>query len=202
MCPLTVLRCLRCSPHLPLHSLISISDLSDRATGVLEDDAGTPSSLDDKWVSMMIRSPATLYTLLYTAAAHYAAVYCKSSDQHIHQTLWFLKGKSLASIQNLTSDLSTSMSDTVISAEIEMASCEAMFGSRDEYHIHMRGIQISVEKRGGLDILGFDGLLKRRILCVDSICASDFPCRKYFSEENPSPDDRYGSIKFQKPLVQ
>lgn len=48
-----------------------------------------------------------------------------------------------------------------------MASYEAMFGSLENYGIHMKGLSRVVGLRGGLTTLGFNGLLHRIVVWID-----------------------------------
>ena len=59
--------------------------------------------------------------------------------------------------------------DTVIGAVTKMASYEAMFGTNDQhaFRTHMRGLAGMIKSRGGLEMLGLDGLLMRMVLWVD-----------------------------------
>lgn len=98
------------------------------------------------------------------------------------QILLQLKQQTLVSINTLIRDTPPGepMSDIVIAAVVEMASYESMFGSPTTYHTHMRGLQDMVIGRGGLQKLGFDGLLMRMILWVDMTGAFTLNSPAYF----------------------
>jgi hypothetical protein len=48
-----------------------------------------------------------------------------------------------------------------------MASYEAMFGSFENYNVHMQGLVRAISLRGGFATLGLDGLLYRIVVWVD-----------------------------------
>ena len=136
---------------------------------------------------MVITSPATLYIVLLTAASHYAAFNGMLPSADTQSILLYLKQVTLTSINALIRDTpaNTPMSDTIIGAVAKMASYEAMFGTASLYHTHMRGLQNMIKGRGGLHMLGLDGLLMRMVLWIDINSAFLLNSQAYFLPSMP-----------------
>ncbi|KAL9125854.1 MAG: hypothetical protein Q9217_004999 [Psora testacea] len=156
--------------------------LKNLAVDIPELDAGTPFILRSKWFPMVITSPATLYVVLLTAASHYTGFNSLLPQKHIQSTLLHLKQQTLTSINALirSTPKDEPMSDSIIGAVAKMASYEAMFGSATLYHTHMRGLQNMIGARGGLEVLGLDGLLMRMVLWIDINSAFLLNSKAYF----------------------
>ena len=164
-----------------------MQDLKNMAVDIPELDAGTPFILRLKWFPMVITSPATLYIVLLTAASHYAASNSLLPRNHIQSILLHLKQQTLTSINALirATPKDEPMSDAIIGAVAKMASYEAMFGSGTLYHTHMRGLQNMIRARGGLEVLGLDGLLMRMVLWIDINSAFLLKSKAYFLPSHP-----------------
>ena len=131
---------------------------------------------------MVITEPAILNVVLLTAASHYAA---DRSMPDAKQCLYGLKHEAIAETQKLLLQNVGMINDQVIGAVAKLASYEAMFGEREQYHIHMRALVRMVEMRGGLLALGLDGLLMRMVLGIDLNSAFLLGCPVYFKPAFP-----------------
>ena len=92
-----------------------------------------------------------------------------------------LKGFVIMAVNHALEDPTRSCSDQLIFAVANLAIFEAVFGSPDVYHVHMRGLSRMLRLRGGLPRLGFDGYLQKVLLWYDSNCASLMGCDPYFA---------------------
>ncbi|BAE60722.1 unnamed protein product [Aspergillus oryzae RIB40] len=59
------------------------------------------------------------------------------------------------------------VNDALIGAIAKMGSYEAMYGDMASYSVHMRGLTRAVGMRGGLSMLGLNGLLRRIVVWID-----------------------------------
>jgi hypothetical protein len=93
-----------------------------------------------------------------------------------------LKGFVIMAVNHALEDPIRSCSDQLIFAVANLAIFEAVFGSPDVYHVHMRGLSRMLRLRGGLPRLGFDGYLQKVLLWYDSNCANLMGCDPYFAD--------------------
>ena len=128
---------------------------------------------------MVITESALLNIVLLTAASHYAS---DRSMPNAKQFLYSLKHEAISATNRLLlhQQNASMLNDQVIGAVAKLASYEAMFGEREQYHTHMRALVRMVEMRGGLLKLGLDGLLMRMVLWIDLNSAFLLGCAVYF----------------------
>ena len=157
-------------------------DLSNLATDIPELDAGHPGLLRSRWFPMVITESALLNIVLLTAASHYASSRLMPNTK---QCLYSLKHEAISATNKLLLQNVAMINDQVIGAVAKLASYEAMFGEREQYHTHMRALVRMVEMRGGLLALGLDGLLMRMVLWIDLNSAFLLGCPVYFKTTIP-----------------
>ena len=98
------------------------------------------------------------------AAANYASVN-KVTDlgNHILQ----LKHEAITAINTALQHEPQTVSDGMVGAVAKMASFEAMYGDMASYRLHMEGLCRMLTVRGGMDMLGLGGLLRRIVVWID-----------------------------------
>ena len=166
--------------------LISSADLTNLATDIPELDAGNRGILRSRWYPMVLTADATFNIVLLTAASHFAVFNNLIGNQKIKETLLYLKCQTYAAVNLLIRNSSSEIhSDALIGAVAKLASYEAMFGSPELYHLHIRNLQIMINQRGGLDTLGLDGLLQRMVLWIDINSAFLLNSTAYFLPKVP-----------------
>ena len=131
---------------------------------------------------MVITESALLNIVLLTAASHYASNRLMPDAK---QYLYSLKHEAISATNKLLQNLGKKVNDQFIGAVAKLASYEAMFGEREQYHTHMRALVRMVEMRGGLLALGLDGLLMRMVLWIDLNSAFLLGCPVYFRATVP-----------------
>ena len=135
---------------------------------------------------MVITADATFNVVLLTAASHYAIFHGLIGNSHIKEMLLYLKCQTYAAVNQLISTSSPELhSDSLIGAVAKLASYEAMFGTPELYHLHIRNLQVMINARGGLDTLGLDGLLQRMVLWIDINSAFLLNSAAYFLPRVP-----------------
>ncbi|KAG8533490.1 uncharacterized protein KY384_002273 [Bacidia gigantensis] len=183
-------------PEKPYIPMLVDHYLSNIAVNIPELDAGTPYILRLKWFPMVITSPSTLYIVLLTSASHFAAFNNLLPRSEIQMILLNLKQATFNAINKEIRDANARaesagvrgggyMADTIIGAVAKMASYEAMFGKKELFHTHMRGLWSMVQGRGGLGSLGLDGLLERMVLWIDINSAFLLDSKPYFEPRRP-----------------
>lgn len=100
------------------------------------------------------------------AVSHYASL--QSHPISMKTDLLGLRCEAVSSInRSLEGQLPEAVHDALIGAIAKMASYEAMFGSLENYNIHMQGLVRVITLRGGLISLGLNGLLSRIVVWID-----------------------------------
>jgi len=137
---------------------------------------------------MVITETALLNIILLTAAFHYAS--SVAVIPRAKTSLYYLKHEAITAINRLIASTNKSggvvvVDDRTVGAVAKMASFEAMFGEREQYHTHMRALVHLVALRGGLEALGLGGLLARIVLWIDLNAAFLLNCPVYFKPARP-----------------
>lgn len=135
---------------------------------------------------MVITETALLNVVLLTAASHYAS--SVALIPRAKTSLFYLKHEAITAVNRLIASSSKSggvVDDQTVGAVAKMASFEAMFGEREQYHTHMRALVHLVGLRGGLEALGLGGLLARMVLWIDLNAAFLLNCPVYFKPARP-----------------
>ncbi|PNS18413.1 hypothetical protein CAC42_6230 [Sphaceloma murrayae] len=153
---------------------------------------GQEGNLRKQWIPLTMTDPAAFYAIMLMAATAYSCL----NVQLAHAiNLMALKGKALAAINQALSDPKRRFNDATIAGIMKMASYEAAFGNTEVFHAHMDGLERIVRMRGGLPELGWDGLLERMILWVDTNASHALGCGWKFDEKwtpvtvgHPAPD--------------
>lgn len=100
------------------------------------------------------------------AVSHYASL--QSHPISMKTDLLGLRCEAVSSInRRLEGQLPEAIHDALIGAIAKMASYEAMFGSLENYNIHMQGLVRVITLRGGLISLDLNGLLSRIVVWID-----------------------------------
>lgn len=158
----------------PYQKLMS-EDLVSMAVDIPElDQPGNRGLLRTRWFPLVMTEPSLFLVIMLIAASHHATMQ-QQHDNQDHQdrklNILTLRCEAVHAInQALTTHReATPHNDALIGAIAKMASYEAMFGSRDAYTVHMRGLRQVVGLRGGLDCLEevMGGLLRRIVVWID-----------------------------------
>ena len=111
---------------------------------------------------MVMTEAATFHVIMLLAASHLALVRKLEGDG---PKILQMKSNAIASVRRaLTADGPT---DQLIGAVVKMASYEAMFGNQDSFQLHMAGLLKMVDMRGGLSLLGLNGMLAKMCVWID-----------------------------------
>ncbi|KAL1963406.1 hypothetical protein VTN77DRAFT_8422 [Rasamsonia byssochlamydoides] len=146
---------------------------------------GMAYRLQTVWMRNAFADACLFHTTLYAASAHLDAL-CGRTNNPVtlsHQT---------AVIQlvnrRLASEDGPDLDDATIAAIVPLAYWEHIKGNLELAQLHMQGLLQMVRARGGLDKLGFDGLLAGMILLTAISNAIVFDCTPAFSASNLSLD--------------
>lgn len=135
---------------------------------------------------MVITAEATANVVLLTAASHYTIFHQLAGDPKMKQILLYLRCQTYAAVQRLIGESSAKTRDDILIGSVaKLASYEAMFGTPELYHLHIRNLQIMIQEKGGLDSLGLGGLLQRMVLWIDINSAFLLNSSAYFLPSVP-----------------
>lgn len=161
---------------------------------------GKPGLLRTTWFPLVLTEPALFRVIILLAASHYASL--QGGIGSLRTNLLGLRYEAVLSInRSLAAQWPDSTDDALIGAIAKMASYEAMFGSLENYYIHMQGLSTAISLRGGLTSLGLNGLLHRIVLWIDRNAAFlhgstlYFPagtCRSGETSSDPNPGQFLG----------
>ncbi|TKX19793.1 fungal specific transcription factor domain-containing protein 60 [Elsinoe australis] len=153
---------------------------------------GQEGNMKKQWIPLTMTDPAAFYAITLMAATAYS--YLDTKLAHAIN-LMHLKGKALAAINEALSDPKRATNDATVAGILKMASYEAAFGNTDFFHSHMNGLEQIIRMRGGFDNLGWDGLLERMIIWVDTNASHALGCGWKFDDDkwkpsldHPAPD--------------
>ena len=158
------------------------------ATAISETDADIPFLLHQCWSPLVMTSYANLYVAVLIAVTpdvtgnrFLEIAYTRSIN---------LRAFKQATLKSITYEIYSSpsgepKSDSSIGAVARLAGYEATFGTASRYHIHIKGLVTMIRQRGGLESLGFDGLLMRMIQIIDIVSAYILGCKTYFQTMGP-----------------
>ncbi|KAL4895884.1 hypothetical protein BDV59DRAFT_145643 [Aspergillus ambiguus] len=151
-------------PYMPL---LVDNYLMSMAVDIPElDQPGNRGLLRSSWFPLVMTEPALFLVILLLSASHYASVQANSTDLRLN--LLNLRWEAVRAINDaLVGQAPEAVSDALLGAIAKMASYEAMFGSMENYRVHMRGLSRAVALRGGLSSLGLNGLLRRIVVWID-----------------------------------
>ncbi|KAJ5088407.1 hypothetical protein N7456_012023, partial [Penicillium angulare] len=168
--------------HYLIHMAVDIPEL---------DQPGNRGLLRTSWFPLVMTEPALFSVIMLLAASHYASLQEKPSTMKMD--LLGLRSEAITSINNRLEHYHGPdfIHDALIGAIAKMASYEAMFGSLENYNIHMQGLERIIGIRGGLNSLGLNGLLHRIVVWIDRNAAflhgsaMYFPYATFVSAPNP-----------------
>ena len=131
------------------------------------------------WMPFLFTDPALISAIVLMAVVHKLS--CAGSTSPSVDVLR-LRGFVIGAINQALADPQRSCSDQLIVGVANMAIYEAVFGSRDYYHIHMEGLMRILRLRGGVSNLGLNGYLQLVLLWNDNNCANLLGCEPYISK--------------------
>ncbi|KAJ5290694.1 uncharacterized protein N7443_010947 [Penicillium atrosanguineum] len=165
--------------HYLLHMAVDIPEL---------DLPGNHGLLRTSWFPLVMTDPALFSVIMLLAASHYASLQDHPTSMRLD--LLGLRYEAVSSInRGFETPLSETINDALIGAIAKMASYEAMFGSLDNYNVHMHGLARVISLRGGLASLGLNGLLKRIVIWIDHNAAFLHGSAMYFAESSFMPGE-------------
>ncbi|KAE8147708.1 hypothetical protein BDV25DRAFT_28699 [Aspergillus avenaceus] len=141
--------------------------LMDMAVDIPElDQPGNKGLLRTSWFPLVMTERALFLVIMLLAASHYAALNDRSMEMKMN--LLSLRYDAIQAINSaLKYQHPECVDDALIGAIAKMGSYEAMFGTMDNYSVHMKGLRRAVGLRGGLTALGLNGLLRRIVVWID-----------------------------------
>lgn len=147
-----------------------------------------------QWWPLITAEPAALLTVLLSSASNYCRMHGQTG---LEPEILRLKGDALRAINQAFDDEQRRLSDGLLLAAAEMASFEAINGSRDSFSTHMNGLGQMVALRNGLASLGLHGLLRRIIIWIDLNSSNLLQTARYFPGETysavPSPNSDHSA---------
>ncbi|KAL2865101.1 uncharacterized protein BJX67DRAFT_383099 [Aspergillus lucknowensis] len=162
------------------------------------DQLGNRGLLRTDWFPLVMSERALFLVIILLAASNYASVQRERLDMRMD--LLALRCEAVQAVNEaLELEHPGSISDALVGAIAKMASYEAMYGSLDNYTVHMQGLEQAVELRGGLASLGLRGLLRRIVIWIDrngaflNGSALHFP-GETFAPGQPLPDPNPGNF--------
>lgn len=156
--------------HYLVHMAVDIPEL---------DLPGHHGLLRTTWFPLVMTEPALFSVIILLAASHYASLQGDPGNMRIN--LLSLRYEAVASINRILDvQRPETTHDALIGAIAKMASYEAMFGSLENYDIHMQGLARAISLRGGLTSLGLNGLLHRIVIWIDRNAAFLHGSAMYF----------------------
>lgn len=157
---------------------------------------GNHGLLRTRWFPLVMTEPALFSVIMLLAASHSASLQGDTGRQRAN--LLALRYEAVSSI-NLSLEVQQlgTVGDALVGAIAKMASYEAMFGSLEDYHIHMQGLTRVISLRGGFTSLGLNGLLHRIVIWIDRNAAFLHGSAMYFPIDafvlgKPFPDPNPG----------
>lgn len=114
--------------------------------------------------TISVTEAATMYAVLLMAASHYCVM--NPSKAALYDLL-ALKARALSEINAAMSQPGRAITDAMIGAVAKMAAYEAVFGDSAVFAAHMKGLHQMLELRGGLGVLGLNGLLERMLVWIN-----------------------------------
>lgn len=136
------------------------------AVEIPELDQSVKGSLRTTWFPLVMTDPALFLVIVLLAASHYTSV--RGQSEEMKMRLLNLRYEAIQAVnQGLENERPENLSDALVGAIAKMASYEAMFGTMDNYNVHMHGLRRAVAMRGGLSSLGLGGLLRRMVVWID-----------------------------------
>ncbi|KAJ9486940.1 hypothetical protein VN97_g6386 [Penicillium thymicola] len=146
---------------------------------------GNHGLLRTAWFPLVMTDPALFSVIMLLAASHYASL--QGSPGSMKIDLLGLRYEAVLSInRSLEFQQPQTVHDALIGAIAKMASYEAMFGSLENYYIHMQGLARLIGLRGGLTSLGLNGLLHRIVVWIDRNSAFLYASPMYFLVDTTS----------------
>jgi len=135
------------------------------AVNVPELDLGLPGLLRESWFRFVLADPTTFHATILLAASSYVSVNGRTSDV---PDLAHLKQRAVQAVRSDLQNYERLDTDHLVSAVVKLACHEAIYGTYSLYEIHMKAVAMLLSRRGGLNSLGLNGLLKRMCLWVES----------------------------------
>ncbi|KAK4898812.1 hypothetical protein LTR27_003543 [Elasticomyces elasticus] len=122
---------------------------------------------------------APYHAVMLVATSHYGR--SRGAQAHMIDPLQ-LRGMAIREINRALEDSVRATSDHLIAAVAHLAYFEALCGNRDAFNTHMTGLLRIVSMRGGLPMLGLNGLLERLLLWIDANATHLLGTRLYFDK--------------------
>ncbi|PWY94815.1 hypothetical protein BO94DRAFT_285155 [Aspergillus sclerotioniger CBS 115572] len=177
-------------PRLVDHYLVSMAvDIPEL------DQPGNRGLLRTSWFPLVMTEPALFLVIMLLAASHHASVNPQSPE--IKLNLLSLRCEAVRAVNKALGEQQGGLDDALVGAIAKMASYEAMFGSMNDFGVHMQGLLRAVDLRGGLSSLGLNGLLRRIVVWIDRNAAFLHGSMLYFPNATfvpgqPLPDPNPG----------
>ena len=142
------------------------------------DQPGNAGLLRSRWYPCVLSHTSTFTVVLLLSAANYitnlsppclagGGILGFASVDAFRLHLKDLHHAAIIAINDALRDPRRRLSDEVVGAVAKMASFEAMHGDVASYRMHMSGLRLMLDMRGGLGSLGLGGLLRRMVVWID-----------------------------------
>jgi hypothetical protein len=117
----------------------------------------------ETWINEALNDSALFQATLLPSAAHYALFYDGDLAESFH-----LFDQTTQTVYRRLGDPEQGTSDATLAAVICLSFVENVLGNSAASSVHMNGLHRMVELRGGLQALGFKGVLQRMVLWADN----------------------------------
>lgn len=137
------------------------------------DQPGNRGLLRTSWFPLVMTEPALFLVIMLLASSNHVSVRPQppydDDNGAVKRRLLGLRCEAMrATVQALAlQSAKHNVNDAIIGAIAKLASYEAMFGTVENYRVHMQALTQAVRLRGGLDSLGLNGLLRRIVVWID-----------------------------------
>lgn len=126
------------------------------------------------------KDPAFLATAVLVATGHLLTVRGAPVSQNTISSIYELRNFVIRTINTAIQDPTRALSISLLAAVLIIASNEALQGSAENYHIHMKGLVKMINLRGGLSRLNDEQQFMREfIIWQDTNVATVMGCRPY-----------------------
>ncbi|CZR56053.1 uncharacterized protein PAC_05941 [Phialocephala subalpina] len=151
-----------------------------------------PVNPKDKWFSYAITDPALFHVTMLHAVMHHALVHGEEGGE---EEALALKSEAISLVNRKLEDPVEGISDVTIAVVANLVQFENQSGNIELSSVHMRGLQRMIALRGGLNVLGLAGVLRRKILWGDLLNATLAGTEPQFSLSSAATtSDPYASL--------
>ena len=122
----------------------------------------SPNYYNDQWIPWSVKSPLLAQIGIYTASCYQAEAQKIPAGQS--QIAIGHKLKSISMLNDMLRSHDKSTCDEAVAAVVYFTTNEWYWGGRENVHAHLGGLQEMIRLRGGLDVEGMNGFLRKMVI--------------------------------------